>query len=356
MTIPFFSRLFQNNDTQNQSSIMTKKLLLLLILLSTACSSLGQQPAATRSPAETTDLILPEGFVGERLPYQFQSPTQFTVQGNYLYVAQLNGGESDKQGQVLRIDLDDGKQQILIDKLDKPTGLAVLGNMLWIATRDAILRTNLTAESALETILENLPNNGRSNGTLTVTPQNTLLYETSGNKRDDDSGKLWELDPETLTVQELASGLKGAYAHAVDADGRIWLTEIADGQVDGATLPDELNLLLPGADFGWPRCYGRELAGPDCANVRPAVATFPLHSTPTSVVVSPFDADTLLVALWLSGEVVQLPITYTGVNAESEPEQFLSGVSRPQHLLVRPDGSLWVSDYATGYIYRIWQE
>jgi hypothetical protein len=45
--------------------------------------------------------------------------------------------------------------------------------------------------------------------------------------------------------------------------------------------------------------------------VRPAVATFPPHSTPTSVVISPFEADTLLVALWLSGEVVQLPLTYS---------------------------------------------
>lgn len=74
------------------------------------------------------------------------------------------------------------------------------------------------------------------------------------------------------------------------------------------------------------------------------------------MVVSPFEADTLLVALWLSGEVVQLPITYTDDNAVSEPETFLSGLDRPQHLLVRPDGSLWVSDFARGHIYRIWQQ
>ena len=90
--------------------------------------------------------------------------------------------------------------------------------------------------------------------------------------------------------------------------------------------------------------------------MRPAVAAFSPHSTPTSVVISPFETDTLLVALWLSGEVVQLPLTYTGNNAESDPEPFLSGVSRPQHMLARPDGSLWVSDYATGTIYRIWQK
>lgn len=332
---------------------MLNRILFLLVLITTACGSMRVSP--TEPAALAAALKLPAGFMVEPLPYQFQNPTQFTVQDGYLYVAQLNGGENEKQGQVVQVDLSDGSQRILAEQLDKPTGLAVLDNALWIATRDAILRLDLNDQSTLEPVLENLPNNGRSNGTLTVTNRHTLLYETSGNRQDADAGKLWELDPETRTTQMVASGLKGAYAHAAAADGRIWLTEIADGQVNGTTLPDELNLLLPGANFGWPRCYGRELAGLDCANVRPAVAIFAPHSTPTSVVVSPFTPDTLLVALWLTGEVVQMPITYIGDNAISEPEPFLSGLDKPQHLLVLPDGSLWVSDFATGYIYRIWQ-
>ena len=158
-----------------------------------------------------------------------------------------------------------------------------------------------------------------------------------------------------LTSTELASGLKGAYAHVVDGNGRIWFTEIADGQVDGVTLPDELNLLEVGADFGWPDCYGRELAGPNCDNVRPAVTIFDPQSTPTSVAISPFAPDTLLVALWVTGEVIQLPVTFTEDNAIGEPDPFLSGINRPQHLQTQADGSVWVSDYDTGKIYRIWE-
>ena len=88
---------------------MTKQLLFLLILLTTACNAMGQQTAVTMPPAETADLMLPEGFASEQLPFQFKNPTQFAVEDNYLYLAQLNGGESDKQGQILRIDLADGK-------------------------------------------------------------------------------------------------------------------------------------------------------------------------------------------------------------------------------------------------------
>ncbi len=326
-----------------------------LLLLITGCGT-AVSPAATTEPTpDTSGLIVPNGLTVEQMPYQFQRPTQFVVQDNFLYVAQLNGGENDGQGQVVCVKLDDGSQTILSEQLDKPTGVAVLNNFLWIATRDAIVRRTLDEGAALQTVLADLPNNGRSNGTLTVTNDNMILFETSGNRRDEDSGKLWALNPETLEATELARGLKGAYAHVIDGNGRIWLTEIADGEVEGETLPDELNLLQTNADFGWPRCYGRELAGPDCSNVRPAVAIFAPHSTPTSVTISPFAEDTLLVALWVTGEVVQVPVTFTADNATGEPELFLSGINRPQHLQTLPDGTVWVSDYDTGYIYRIWE-
>ena len=335
---------------------MPKYVILLLTLFITACATANETlPATDNPPPETTPLVLSDGFMSEQLPYQFNRPTQFTVVDDVLYVAQLNGGENEQKGQVIQVNLESGEQIILAENLDKPTGITVLNNELWIATRDAILRQSLTDEGKIEIILEGLPNNGRSNGTLTVTPDNKILYETSGNKRDSDSGKLWALDPETLESTELASGLKGAYAHVVDENGRIWFTEIADGQVEGVTLPDELNLLEIGADFGWPRCYGRELAGPDCDNVRPAVTIFPAQSTPTSVAVSPFDPDTLLVALWVTSEVIQVPITFTADNAVGEPEPFLSGINRPQHLETQTDGSVWVSDYDSGNIYRIWK-
>ena len=128
------------------------------------------------------------------------------------------------------------------------------------------------------------------------------------------------------------------------------------GKWRGVTLPDEVNLLQVGADFGWPRCYGVELTGPDCEDVRPAVAEFEAQATPTSITLSPFAPDTLLVALWVTGEVVQLPFTLTADNALAEIQPFVTGLDRPQHLVTHPDGSVWMSDFARGKIYRIWQE
>ena len=76
-------------------------------------------------------------------------------------------------------------------------------------------------------------------------------------------------------------------------------------------------------------------------------------ATPTGVAVTPWDETILLVALWNRGEVVQVKITPEGDNAVGEVSPFLTGLRNPQHLLVWRDGSLLVSDFATGTIHRI---
>lgn len=329
------------------------KFWLLLIISLMAC---GGQEQVEETAVPLTDALpftLPAGFTAQPLPYTFRQPTQFLVEGKQLWLAQLNGGERESQGQVLRLDLESGQETVIVEGLDKPTGIALLAGNLWIATRDALLTMEPDKPDSLTAVLTDLPNNGRSNGTLTVTPDGRLLYETSGTRSDSTSGRLWELNPQTGESQEVASGLKNAYAHVFAADGRLWITEIGDGSVDGVTFTDELNLVVDGADFGWPRCYGRELGGPDCSGVRPAVTVFPDHSTPTGVAISPFTDNTLLVALWLTGDVMEVPISFVDGNAIGEYRPFISNLQNPQHLLARPDGSLWVSEFGTGKIWVV---
>ena len=326
---------------------------LLALLLLGGCAPSGDPTADAATAAPGAGLTLPDGLQAAALPYTFDRPTQFLVQDNVLWVAQLSGGENESRGTVVAVDLATGRERLVAEGLDKPTGIALVDDMLWIATRDAILRLPADGSTPPTVVVANLPNNGRSNGTLTPLGNGQLLYETSGNSRDADSGKLWQLDTRSGLSTALATGLKGGYAHAIDGAGRVWLTEIADGTIGGETAPDELNLLAPDADFGWPRCYGRELAGPDCSGVRPAVTVFDTHATPTSVALSPFVGDTLLVALWQAGTVVAVPVTYAGDNAVGDPQPFLSGLRNPQHLFVTEDGALLVSDFAGGRIYRI---
>ena len=333
------------------------------MLLLAACGS------ATNSQTKST-LSLPAGFHAEIVAEGLQSPTQMLLASDgVLWVAQLGGAENAGTSQVVAVSLRDGRQGVLLDGLPKLTGIALLGNALWLASGRDLLRAPVQNGSVgkPEIVLHDLPFNGRSNGTLNVTPDGKLLYETSGNRTGSNAGAgsatLWLLDPNQPNAPKpLATGLKGAYGHTVDAAGRIWTTEIGDDPVDGKTPPDELNLVIAGADFGWPQCYGDRTPATNyggtaerCQQTRAPVALFPPGATPTSVAVAPWDANTMLVALWntADGQVVQVKTIPAGDNATGTVTPFITGLKHPQHLLAMADGSVLISDFGSGMVYRV---
>ena len=311
------------------------------------------------SAAQTPQL--PEGYRAEALVTGLQSPTQMTLgPDGRLWVAQLAGGENAGTGQVVAVNLKTDQQQVLLRDLFKPTGLAVTQTDLWVMAGNRLLRAPLTGNSVgkLEVVLQNLPNNGRSLGTLTLTPDGGLLFETSGaltaNGPQKDSGILWKLDLQNPTNPEpLATGFKGAYGHTFAEDDTLYTTEIGDDPMNGAPPPDELDAVKPGADYGWPKCYGRQLPAKNtggtpefCGTTQPPLALFAPGATPTSVAASPFLPDKLFVSLWTLSKVVQVDVQTGNVTP------FMTGITLPQDLLADGD-TLLVSSFATGTVYRV---
>ncbi len=316
---------------------------------------------------DAPDLTLPESYTASVVATGLRQPTQMTLgPDGRLWLSELSGGENAGTGQIVALDLTTGEREVLLSELFKPTGLAVLDDTLWLAAGRDLLRAPLVGgrPGAPEKVLENLPFNGRSNGALTPTPDGALLFETSGSRQGNGaaagSGTLWRLEPTKITenpaLQPLATGLKGAYAHTYDAGGILYTTEIGDDPVNGQAPPDELNRVVPGGDYGWPQCYGDRQPAQNyggtpetCAETQAPLALFAPQSTPTSVVASPFEKDALLVALWgpATPGVVSVD-TRTGAVTP-----FLSGLRAPQSLLTLPDGSLLVSDFSSGVLYRV---
>lgn len=328
---------------------------------------------ARREPAALVPVEVPESYRVEVFADGLLGPTQMIVgPDGRIWLAQLSGEENAGTGQVIALEADDPeRRQVLLENLFKPTGIEFLDDGLWIASGRDLLRATLGADGQLaqpETVLEDLPFNGRSNGTLTVSPDGRLIYETSGSRQGnvaaEGSAALWELDPAHPQEPRLiAGGLKNAFGHTFDELGRLWATDVADDPVNGGPPPDELNLIVAGADYGWPACFGdREPAtnygGTEaaCAATRPAVAVFPARSTPTSVAISPWEADVLLVALWGPSQpsVVRVHVVIEGSEARADDvSPFVTGPAHPQSLLVLPDESMLVSDFETGTIYQI---
>ena len=350
-------------------------LLILLVVIMAGCSPASGDPAAALlSEADNPHgLVLPNGFIAQVLVEDLSGPTQIVKGPNgKLWVAQLASSEKDGAGEVLVIDLESGKRVVVASGLRKPTGIALVGGYLWIATERDLVRIPVDERGATGpamAVLEDLPFDGRSNGTLTLTPNKELLYETSGVRFGgsplDDSATLWQLDPAMPEEQTaLATGLKGAYAHTFHGEDGLWITEISHDPVNGKPPPDELNFLrLTGGDspdFGWPKCFGnREPAhnyGGDvegCLSTQPPVLLFNPHATPTSIVLSPWEHNVLLVALWGKGEIVRIPVEYDGDSAAGTVEPFVDGLSHPQHLLVWDNDTLLVSDHERGEVIAI---
>jgi glucose/arabinose dehydrogenase len=223
-------------------------------------------------------------------------------------------------------------------------------------------------------------------------------------------GGVWRYDANKTnqifsTAERFATGIRNAEGFAIDASGRVFVTQHGRDQLHAnwpdlykpdqeATLPsEELLLLKAKGDYGWPECYhdafvqklvlAPEYGGDGktigvCANKIGAVAAFPAHWAPNAMVrydQKQFPAryrDGVFIAF--HGSWDRAPYSQGGYNVIFQPlagdrasgqcEVFADGFAgaekspakaehRPSGLAVGPDGSLYVSDDIRGRIYRI---
>ena len=330
--------------------------------------------------ASLDGIVVPDGYEITEVVSGLDGPTQVQVlDDGRLLVAQLNGDEGKPGGQVLIVDPATGERVVIADDLVSPTGVAAIGDDLWVMEQRRLSRGSLTSGD-LETVLDDLPFNGRSEGTLTPLDDGRLLYHTSGSissgRATEGSGTLWVIDAGAVAggapadPQPVATGFKNAYARVVSPDGTLWQTEVADGTFDGEPAPDEL-VAVPAtaleadtsgrpadpADGGWPRCVGDRLpvaqfGGSDegCAGTLAPSIVFDPGVTPTSVAFSPWDDGSLLVALWNDGKIVSVPDDAS--NSSPEPVTWMTGVDNPQHIVADGD-RLIVVDFAEGRILAV---
>lgn len=299
---------------------------------------------------EIAATVVAEGFVG---------PTQIAHDGRGGYVlAELNGGEGDGTGRVLHLETIEAEPTVLVEDLLTPTGVAVDGDLLWIMERRTLSVASFDDPTDRRVVLDDLPFNGRSQGTISPVDGGGILFDTSG-RRDGDrladgSGRLFFLSDPDGDPEEFAVGFKHAYAHTAVGDGHWLVTEISDGRLDGQRPLDELLIVDAGDDFGYPRCIDdrepvEETGGTtaECDTGPPSLALFGPQATPTGVAIAPWDDGTALVALWVRGEIVAVPVD--PADEPHGPIVVVDAIERPQHLLADGERVL-VTDHETGRI------
>jgi len=284
--------------------------------------------------------------------------------GGALYVTQLyNPDENASAGQVVRIDQPGSAPQVVLQNLLKPTGLAWAGNDLYIVARNSIVVSHFQKGqfSVPETVLSDLPFNGRSNGQIFLGPDQMLYFQSTGTEAaPEKSGFIYTMKPGTADNQVYAHGFKNAYAMTWVADPSdptkqtMYSTEIGDGAVPGyGQPPEKLVIVRQGANYGWPQCYADRQPNPGwngtaagCAQVERPLAMFHPDATPTGLAY--FDGQ-LIVALWNGN-----PARLVSVDPKDDSvKDWATGFKTPIALLTDSTGRLLVVDMYGQSITRI---
>lgn len=201
-------------------------------------------------------------------------------------------------------------------------------------------------DGAREDIITGIPKAGIHNGGRIAFGPDGMLYIATGDAGEPDLAQ----DPQSLAGKILrvdASGgvpadnpLPGSPVYslghrnvqglAFDSSGRLWATEF------GSKDADELNLIEPGANYGWPMIEG---TGNDPAYVDPAAQWSPTSlASPSGVAI----VDDVAYVASLRGEVLwQVPLV--GTRAAAPIALDLGDLGRLRTVEALPDGTLWLT-------------
>ncbi|MCY7388163.1 MAG: sorbosone dehydrogenase family protein [Burkholderiales bacterium] len=156
--------------------------------------------------------------------------------------------------------------------LNSPFGMALIGNDLYIATTDAVLRftytTGATAITASGVKIADLPGgpiNHHWTKNLIASADGTRLYATVGSNSNvgergmaAEAGRaaIFEIDIKTGTHRVFASGLRNPNGLAWEkATGALWTVVNERDELGSDLVPDYLTSVRDGGFYGWPYSY-----------------------------------------------------------------------------------------------------
>jgi glucose/arabinose dehydrogenase len=161
---------------------------------------------------------------------------------------------------------------VFLAGLNSPFGMALVGNVLYVANTDAIVRfpysegqTELTAPAVKVVDLPGGPLNHHWTKNVMASPDGTRLYVSIGsnsnvaeNGIDKEEGRasIWEVDPQTGKHRVFASGLRNPVGMAWEPEtNALWAVVNERDELGSDLVPDYMTAVQDGAFYGWPYSY-----------------------------------------------------------------------------------------------------
>jgi glucose/arabinose dehydrogenase len=196
-----------------------------------------------------------------------------------------------------------------------------------------------------EPILTGIPAGGRHNGGRILFGPDGFLYAATGETgqeqlsqdRDSLGGKILRMtsDGDPVPGNPYPGSVVYSYGHrnveglAFDSRGQLWASEF------GENTWDELNLIRPGRNYGWPDVEGE---GDDDRYVNPVAVWRTEDASPAGIAIV---GDVIWMAALRGQRLWQIPIRGEGVG--KPVAYFIERYGRLRTVATAPDGTLWLS-------------
>lgn len=176
---------------------------------------------------------------------------------------------------LLRDENGDGvaeSRSAFLENLHSPFGMALVGDDLYVANTDALMRfpykkgqTRITAKGEKVVDLPGGPRNHHWTKNVIASPDGSGLYVTVGsnsnvaeNGMEAEKGRaaIWEVDPATGDHRIFASGLRNPNGLAWEPEtGVLWTAVNERDEIGSDLVPDYMTSVKDGGFYGWPYSY-----------------------------------------------------------------------------------------------------
>ena len=199
------------------------------------------------------------------------------VKGRIMKWAQSYAGAGVKSANritLLRDQDGDGvaeTRSAFMTDLNSPFGMALIGDTLYIANTDAVVKvkyqdgaTQITETPQKVADLPAGPRNHHWTKNIIASRDGTKIYATSGSNSDhaengleaeQQRAAILEVDLGNGQVKEFATGLRNPNGMGWSASGELWTVVNERDELGSDLVPDYLTSVKPGGFYGWPWSY-----------------------------------------------------------------------------------------------------